>query len=213
MAVFMGLMAGAVFNSCIAFVWQVCDHGTPALLQWGVWAFQLVVMVLIVSHNAAYHWTPNGYVAGLVAFGAAYVAGRAVLWFVEGARRIAGWFKKKAPPQPQADGGPPGETETIAKIQKICWLAGMSAENVARDKEANGPPKEWDTYEHDRYARLRAEASQLADSLTDEFYRGAAIHFLVDLCMTAGDVDDARALLEIDIFRDKIIKKYPQFAR
>src|SRR6266849_7308999 len=65
MAVFMGLMAGAVFNSCIAFVWQVCDHGTPALLQWGVWAFQLVVMVLIVSHNAAYHWTPNGYVAGL----------------------------------------------------------------------------------------------------------------------------------------------------
>lgn len=33
---------------------------------------QFSVIVAIVGSNGAYHWTPNGYVAGLIAVGAAF---------------------------------------------------------------------------------------------------------------------------------------------
>jgi hypothetical protein len=57
---------------------------------------------------------------------------------------------------------------------------------------------------------------RLADTITDEFYRSAAIHFLIDLSMRGGDVDDARALfkhVEVDMIRKKIIEAHPQLAR
>lgn len=33
---------------------------------------QFSVMVAVLGSNGAYHWTPNGYVAGLIAIGAAF---------------------------------------------------------------------------------------------------------------------------------------------
>lgn len=73
----------------------------------------------------------------------------------------------------------------------------------------------WFEYEHSRYQRLRDEALQLADKLTDEFYRSAAVHLLVELCMKADDVEDARALFarcEVDFIREKIVEQYPELA-
>jgi hypothetical protein len=98
--------------------------------------------------------------------------------------------------QPAAEEeGPPGEAEAVTKIKHLCWMAAMSAENVALDKRSGHLREDWNEYEHARYQKLRAEALRLADTLTDEFYRSAAIHFLVEACMKADDVDDARASL------------------
>jgi hypothetical protein len=75
-------------------------------------------------------------------------------------------------PQSQSrDDGPPGEAEALVKIKHLCWMAGMSAESVALDKKSGTPPETWDEYEHSRYQRLRDQALQLADNLTDPFYR------------------------------------------
>jgi hypothetical protein len=131
-----------------------------------------------------------------------------------------GWFKRGPAPPERAqfqsqDDGPPGEAEALAKIKHLCWMAGMSAESVALGKKSGTPPEDWDEYEHSRYQRLRDEALQLADKLTDEFYRSAAVHFLVEVCMKAGDVDNARALFaqcEVDFIREKIVEQYPELA-
>ena len=129
------------------------------------------------------------------------------------------WFKRAgapqeqgAPPPPQSVEAPPGEAEAIFKIQKLCWVAGISAETVAGDRSERMPDHEFDRYERDRYHRLRSEAVALADTLTDEFYRNAAIHYLAELCMKAGDVSIARVLfsrLEIDFMRAQLLEKYP----
>lgn len=129
-----------------------------------------------------------------------------------------GLGKKPTPPKPRTaaeDQGPPGEAEAVIKIKHLCWMAGMSAESVAADKR-HVPPDQWDTYEHERYTKLRIEALKLADTLTDEFYRSAAIHFIIDASMKADDVEGARALfkhVEVDIIREKIAEAYPQLLR
>ncbi len=35
---------------------------------------QFCIMVLVIGSNGAYHWTPNGYVAGLMGLFAAFLA-------------------------------------------------------------------------------------------------------------------------------------------
>jgi hypothetical protein len=136
---------------------------------------------------------------------------------ISGGNSYVRWFKKQPPPlaEPVMDDGPPGEADAVARIKQLCWLGGMSAETVALDKSEKLPPEEWNKYEHERYARLRMEAVQLTDSLTDEVYRGAALHFLVELCMKGDDVEIARAFfkhIEIDSIREKIVGTYPQIA-
>ena len=128
--------------------------------------------------------------------------------------------ERPAPPErsqsQSRDDGPPGEAEALAKIKHLCWMAGMSAESVALDKKSGKPPENWGEYEHSRYQRLRDEALQLADKLTDEFYRSTAVHFLVEICMKADDVDGARALFaqcEVDFIREKIVEQYPELDR
>ena len=48
------------------------------------------------------------------------------------AKRIARYVSLE---QIERDDAPPGETEKMVEIQQLCWLAGNSAETVARAKE------------------------------------------------------------------------------
>jgi hypothetical protein len=112
-----------------------------------------------------------------------------------------------------AEYGPPGEVETLAHIQNLCWLAGMSAQNIAEDD--GNPPTTGDVpqYEPQRYEKLRLQAVRLVDGLTDNFYRSTAIHFLIDLCMKADDVELAGVWfkqVKVDRIREKIVAAYPQ---
>jgi len=141
-----------------------------------------------------------------------------------------GWFKKQEQPariarriawhgsfeRIERDDAPPGETEKMVEIQQLCWLAGISAEIVARAKAEGRLEEEWAKYDLDRYKQLRAECIELADTITDEFYRAVVINYLVEMCMKAADVDDARALFkhqELKLFRQDIVAKYPELVR
>ncbi len=81
LAAYVGFIAGGLLKSVVEFIWEVSDRGAPTR-WWSAFAFPIVVMLLIFVHNEVYHWTPNPFVVGLVAIGVAYIAGRAVLWFV-----------------------------------------------------------------------------------------------------------------------------------
>ena len=141
-----------------------------------------------------------------------------------------GWFKKREQPariarriarqgsleQIERDDAPPGETEKMVEIQQLCWLAGISAEIVARAKAEGRLEEEWAKYDLDRYKQLRAECIELADTITDEFYRAVVINYLIGMCMKATDVEDARALFrhqEIRSLREDIVAKYPELVR
>jgi hypothetical protein len=84
----------------------------------------------------------------------------------------------------------------MVSIQQLCWIAGISAETVARAKAEGRLEEEWAQYDLERYRRLRAECIEIADTITDEFYRAVVINYLADVCIKAADIDDARALLK-----------------
>ena len=76
--------------------------------------------------------------------------------------------------------------------------------------------EEWAQYDLERYRRLRAECIEIADKITDEYYRAAVINYLAEVCMKAADIDDARALFEhqeIKSLQEDIVAKYPQLVR
>ena len=147
-----------------------------------------------------------------------------------GGLRMFGWFKKQEQPariakriarhgsleQIERDDAPPGETEKLVEIQQLCWLAGISAETVAHAKAEGRLEEEWAKYDLGRYKQLRAECIELADTITDEFYRAVVINYLVEVCMKAADIDDARALFrhqEIRSLREGIVARYPELVR
>jgi len=145
-----------------------------------------------------------------------------------------GWFKKREQPariatriatriarsgsleEIERDDAPPGETEKMVSIQQLCWIAGISAETVAHAKAEGRLQEEWAQYDLERYRRFRAECIELADTITDKFYRAVVINYLVGMCMKATDVEGARALFrhqEIRSLREDIVAKYPELAR
>ena len=143
-----------------------------------------------------------------------------------GGLRRFGWFKKRDQPAPSArhgslvqivrDDAPPGETEKMVSIQQLCWIAGISAETIARAKAEGRLQEEWAQYDLERYRRLRAECIEIADKITDEYYRAVVINYLVEVCMKAADIDDARALFEhqeIRSLQEDIVAKYPELVR
>ena len=108
------------------------------------------------------------------------------------------------------------QAATLMQIEKICRIAGMSAQIIVAGKRDAGTTTELDEEEQRRYERLRLQAVRLADKLTDHSYRASAIQSLIELCMTAEDVELARAWLKhirVDKVRDKIIAAYPQLSR
>jgi hypothetical protein len=113
-------------------------------------------------------------------------------------------------------GQPSAEAQALAQIEKLCRVAGMSAQIIVAGKRNPAGATEFDRCEQQRYERLRLQAVRLADKLTDDFYRASAIHSLIELCMTAEDIELARVWLKhvrVDKIREKIIAAYPQLAR
>jgi pentatricopeptide repeat protein len=137
---------------------------------------------------------------------------------------MVSWFKREKPEPLVLQLEPPGEeltlehqmpaeTEDIIIIQQLCLIACLSGERALLAK-AEGRLEEARAQSNlKRYTRLRTECAQLADALTDECYRAIAINCLIEVCMKAGDVDDAHALFRFQAeepFRKEIATKYPE---
>ena len=101
-----------------------------------------------------------------------------------------------------------GQAKEVMRIKMICQVAHGSAQTV---REAKDDP-EWIDHERKRYEKHRTMALDAAKVITDEFYRDAAVHSIIELCIMAGDRDAARALfrsVRTDMIRDKVLGAHP----
>ena len=65
----------------------------------------------------------------------------------------------------------------------------------------------------DRYRRHLSTATNLTRELTDEFFRDAAIHFLIRPLVAAGDEAQARLLflaIKDDTIQNAVLKEFPR---
>lgn len=127
-------------------------------------------------------------------------------------------FFKKATPNPAAASAegdaPPGEVEKVARIQQLCWVAGMRGESIAGLSEADLQDEHMQ-YELNRFTKFQHEAINLAREITDTFYRDAALDLLIGSYLKTGYEAEAKRLyeiIEIDIIQDKVRKVYPRLA-
>ena len=123
---------------------------------------------------------------------------------------------------PADDEPPPGEAEKLLTIKAFCTMATGSAEQIAgiseeellRDKDQfSVNRREIHRYEFDRYRRHLSTATNLARELTDEFFRDAAIHFLIRPLVAAGDEAQARMLFSAimnDTIQNAVLKEFPR---
>src|SRR5689334_2659128 len=97
---------------------------------------------------------------------------------------------------PPIDDAPPGENEKLLKVKNLCWIAKMSAGTYVEMSEEE-QADEFGQYEYKRYRQFMSEAIELAREITDEFYRDAALHQLINLLMVAKEYDLAKKLYTV----------------
>jgi hypothetical protein len=98
-----------------------------------------------------------------------------------------------------------GEADEVMFIKAKCEAGTLSARRLS-------DPSEDHAAQLASYSRIRDECIARADKISDEFYRGAALHQIIDMCVAAGDLAVARALLvavQDDFLRDRIFESAP----
>ena len=103
----------------------------------------------------------------------------------------------------------PTEAEAIRLIKMKCELATMFASSMYDSEEEFARLSS-------RYKRMRNECIALADQINDEFYRGFAVHQIINMCIVAKDLTVARALLvsvRDDFLREQIFDTAPVLRR
>jgi len=115
---------------------------------------------------------------------------------------------RKAPEEPKAgtaDDENPAEAEAVMTIQMKCQIGTVFARSMYASEEDFKAQSA-------RYKQIRDQCIALADQIKDEFYRGAAVHQITNMCVVAKDMTVARALLlsiRDGSIREKIFETAP----
>jgi hypothetical protein len=92
-----------------------------------------------------------------------------------------------------ADEAPPGEVEKVVKIKALCEWGKVIAENLNDTTQ----DREFLDDERGRYEKRKQAALELARQITDTFYRDAALHQIIHLCIAANEEIDAKRLFQV----------------
>jgi pentatricopeptide repeat protein len=100
------------------------------------------------------------------------------------------------------------EEYKVLQVQALCRIA-LGCAKVVAEKDPKG-----DTYRYERetYRKRKLRAMQITNSINDHFYFETALRSIIDLCMAANEVEDARKLLDrmsIEDIRNAIRKSHP----
>ena len=123
------------------------------------------------------------------------------------------WFskvKQKEAWEYDEVGGPAGDIQTAHKVRDICGSVASSAEKLAR--LANRPNDTIKKAETARYEAARQRALELAKQVSDELLRDTALRQIVNLCMSAGDVETATAVIDLIQTKkvwDEVVNEHP----
>jgi hypothetical protein len=128
------------------------------------------------------------------------------------------WFAKEKPRDiwDEAIAWPIGDIEAAERIRTICQSATASAEVVGSfaaraDNREPSVQKERER-ESERYRRAARVAMEITMKMSDDLMRDDAVHWIVDLCMKANDIETAQALsraVHATWIREAIHREYP----
>jgi hypothetical protein len=102
----------------------------------------------------------------------------------------------------------PGEEYKVLQVQALCRISLGCAKVVATGDPADHSHR----YERETYRKRKLRAMQITNSIDDHFYFETALQSIIDLCMAANEVEDARKLLErisIDDISNAVRKSHP----
>lgn len=114
--------------------------------------------------------------------------------------------KQATPPESAAVEEDPAQAEAAMAIKAQCEHGRTVADRLLH-------PNEDHVAQRERYEHILDDCIARADQIPDDFYRGFAVHQIIDLCMAGGDLPIARALLvsvRDTSIREKIFQSAPE---
>ena len=109
------------------------------------------------------------------------------------------------------------ESQVVAEIKRLSEVAVYFYRAADGDRNS-GSSDLGESIENNerRYRDIRAESIRLASTISDDFYKSAAIHFLIGMLVQTKDIALARNLLKqvkIDMIRKKIVSEFPEIKK
>jgi hypothetical protein len=104
------------------------------------------------------------------------------------------------------------EERKVLQVRAMCQVAAGCAKVVATHR-TDDPAFE---YEQETYRKRKLRAIQIAKSIQDRFYFETALQSIIDLCVSANEMEDAGKLfgmISVDVIRDALLKSHPRLQR
>ncbi len=122
------------------------------------------------------------------------------------------WFSRRKANEPweEETEAPVGDIETAHRIRDICSSAASGAQRLAG--LGNRPNDKTKKNEVARYDRARKRSLVLAKQIYDDLLRETAVRQIVNLCVSAGDVETAAILIgaiQTEKIREEVLKEHP----
>jgi len=99
------------------------------------------------------------------------------------------------------------EAQALTKIRNMCAVATASAESLAQSSY-----QDLAKAERQRFESAKRMSLELAKNITDASYRDSAILHIVELCITANDIETARILvrgIQSGPIREQLLEQHP----
>jgi hypothetical protein len=128
------------------------------------------------------------------------------------------WFTREQPKDiwDESVPWPLGDIEAAELIRNICQAATASAELVgnsgAQTERGKACVEKQRRRERERYQRAARTAMQIAMKISDDLVRDDSVRRIVDLCMTAHDIETAQILyraIHAAWIREAVSRDYP----
>ena len=109
------------------------------------------------------------------------------------------------------DSEPGADEQALSRIRSMCTVARTSAEGVAQASHTD-----LRRIDRLRFASAKRMSLELAKTISDASYRDMALRHIIELCMTANDLEASRILvqgLHSEPIRQELLLAYPTLRR
>ena len=106
--------------------------------------------------------------------------------------------------------------QTLSKIRNMCAVGMISAGDLAQEGLAQPVRTDVTKLQWLRFGSAKRMSLELAKTFSDADYRDAALQHVIELCMTADDLETAGILLkgiQSTPIRGELVLKYPALSR
>ncbi len=123
------------------------------------------------------------------------------------------WFKrysKKVPvaiPASQSDLRQDVDARTLARIRNICAVASKSVANAKTSREHLASRETQQQFESAKRRSL-----EFAKTIVDASCLDSALHYIIELCMEANDIESAKILvrgIQSSAIREQLLEEHP----